>query len=187
MHTSGIWCHHHRRQVKSAKLLGLTISDNLSWNAHVNEVVKKSSKKLYFLVQLKSAQLLFSDLVFFYKSCSRILSGASFLQRRAAILEKWARAYQKRALWIILPRTSYDTTCEFLGTMPLAVHHGLICSKLFNELVSEPNHIVKSLLPPSNDANYNLRNHRPFALPRLNTYKANNTLTISIARKSFPV
>lgn len=74
--------------VKSAKLLGLTISDNLSWNAHVNEVVKKSSKKLYFLVQLKRAQLLLSDLVLFYKSCSRILSGASFLQRRAAILEK---------------------------------------------------------------------------------------------------
>ena len=42
--------------VKSAKLLGLTISDNLTWNTHVNEVVKKASQKLYFLVQLKRAQ-----------------------------------------------------------------------------------------------------------------------------------
>ena len=29
--------------VNSAKLLGITISDNLTWNAHVNEVVRKES------------------------------------------------------------------------------------------------------------------------------------------------
>ena len=43
--------------VKNGKLLGLTITDNLTWNAHVNEIIKKSSKKLYFLVQLKRAQV----------------------------------------------------------------------------------------------------------------------------------
>ena len=35
--------------VNSAKLLGITISDNLTWNAHINELVKKTNKKLYFL------------------------------------------------------------------------------------------------------------------------------------------
>ena len=43
--------------VNSAKLLGITISDNLTWNAHINELVKKTNKKLYFLVQLKRARL----------------------------------------------------------------------------------------------------------------------------------
>ena len=43
--------------VKNAKLLGLTISDNLTWNAHVNEIIKKAGKKLYFLVQLKRARV----------------------------------------------------------------------------------------------------------------------------------
>ena len=52
--------------VNSAKLLDITISDSLTWNAHVNEAVKKASKKLYFLVQLKRA-----DLVLFYRSCTR--------------------------------------------------------------------------------------------------------------------
>ena len=42
---------------KNAKLLGLTVSDNLTWNAHVNEIIKKASKKLYFLVQLKRARV----------------------------------------------------------------------------------------------------------------------------------
>ena len=43
--------------VNSAKLLGITISDNLTWNAHINELVKKTNKKLYFIVQLKRARL----------------------------------------------------------------------------------------------------------------------------------
>ena len=41
--------------VKNAKLLGLTISANLTWNVNIEEVVKKGSKRLYFLVQLKRA------------------------------------------------------------------------------------------------------------------------------------
>ena len=41
--------------VKSAKLLGITVTSNLSWNEHVDDIVKKASKRLYFLVQLKMA------------------------------------------------------------------------------------------------------------------------------------
>ncbi|CAB3999917.1 RNA-directed DNA polymerase from mobile element jockey-like, partial [Paramuricea clavata] len=43
--------------VESAKLLGVTISNNLTWHAHIKEVVKKASKRLYYLVQLKRARL----------------------------------------------------------------------------------------------------------------------------------
>ena len=57
--------------VNSAKLLGITLSDNLTWNSHVDEVVKKASKKLYFLVQLKWGELPRSDLVLFYLPCVR--------------------------------------------------------------------------------------------------------------------
>ena len=32
----------------TAKLLGLTISANLTWNAHIREVVKKASKRFFF-------------------------------------------------------------------------------------------------------------------------------------------
>jgi hypothetical protein len=33
--------------VESAKLLGVIISNNLTWHAHIKEVVKKASKRLY--------------------------------------------------------------------------------------------------------------------------------------------
>ena len=58
--------------LRSAKLLGATIiTSDLSWNEHVNETVKKASKRLYFLVQLKRARLPCRDLVVFYATCIR--------------------------------------------------------------------------------------------------------------------
>ena len=57
--------------VNSAKLLGVTISNNLTWNEHINEIIKKASKRLYFLSQLKRARVAKQDLVLFYISCIR--------------------------------------------------------------------------------------------------------------------
>ena len=44
--------------VDSAKLLGVTIRSSPSWNTHINEVIKKVSKRLYLLVQLKRARVM---------------------------------------------------------------------------------------------------------------------------------
>ena len=64
--------------MNSAKLLGVTISNNLRWNGHINEIIKKVSKRLYFLSQLKRARVAKQDLVLFYTSCIRsILTYAS--------------------------------------------------------------------------------------------------------------
>ena len=55
--------------VQNAKLLGVTITNNLSWNLHINETMRKASKGLYFLRQLKRARVPTSDLVRFYTCC----------------------------------------------------------------------------------------------------------------------
>ena len=47
----------------SSKLLGVTIRSSPSWNAHINEVIKKASKRLYFLVQLKRARVMTSSIL----------------------------------------------------------------------------------------------------------------------------
>ena len=39
------------------------INSNLTWNDHIEELVKKASRKHYFLVQLKRAQVPSDDLV----------------------------------------------------------------------------------------------------------------------------
>ena len=43
--------------VTSAKLLGLTISSNLTWNDHISDITKRTSKRLYFSVQLKRSRV----------------------------------------------------------------------------------------------------------------------------------
>ena len=51
------------KAIQCTKLLGLTINDKLTWNDHVEDLVKRSSKKMYFLVQLKRACVPTADLV----------------------------------------------------------------------------------------------------------------------------
>ena len=52
------------RVVKSVKLLGLSFDNKLTWNLHIKEVVKKVSKRIYYLTQLKRASIPWNDLVF---------------------------------------------------------------------------------------------------------------------------
>ena len=49
--------------VDSVKLLGLNISSDLTWNIHINEILKKASKRLYFLLQLKRAKVTRTELL----------------------------------------------------------------------------------------------------------------------------
>ena len=57
--------------VSSAKLLGVVVSDNLKWNAHVDSICKKAATRLYFLKQLKRAKVPPKDMLLFYTTCIR--------------------------------------------------------------------------------------------------------------------
>ena len=52
--------------MSSAKVLGVIISSSLQWIDHVNEVIKKANKRLYFLILLKRANVPACDIVNFY-------------------------------------------------------------------------------------------------------------------------
>ena len=58
-------------QVCHAKLLGVTISQDLTWNKHVDNIVEKAGKRLYMLYQLKRAGIIQKDLVSVYVSVVR--------------------------------------------------------------------------------------------------------------------
>ena len=59
------------KTIQSTKLLGLTINDTLTWYDHIEELVKKASKKLYCLIQLKRAHVPTSDLATYFCACIR--------------------------------------------------------------------------------------------------------------------
>ncbi len=50
-------------RVTRCKILGVTISSNRTWNAHVDNIVSKASKRLYLSYQLKHAGIPQGDLL----------------------------------------------------------------------------------------------------------------------------
>ena len=52
--------------VQYAKLLGVTISSDLTWNKHVENIVAKAGKRVYMLYQLKRGGIGQHDLVTIY-------------------------------------------------------------------------------------------------------------------------
>ena len=54
--------------VQCAKRLGVTISSDLTWIKHVENIVAKAGKRVYMLYQLKRAGLCQHDLVTIYVS-----------------------------------------------------------------------------------------------------------------------
>ena len=58
-------------RVEHAKMLGVTISNNLTWSIHVDNIVSKALKRAYMLYQLKRAGISQNDLVKIYVSFIR--------------------------------------------------------------------------------------------------------------------
>ena len=58
-------------RVEHAKMLVVTISNNLTWRKHVDNIVSKAGKRVYMLYQLKRAGISQNDLVKIYVSIIR--------------------------------------------------------------------------------------------------------------------
>ena len=145
--------------VHKAKMLGVTFSVDLKWNAHVDEVVKKVNKRLYFSRQLKRAQVNSKELVLFYLTCIRsvkeyacALFHCSLPQYLSVDLERC----QKRALRIIFPNKEYDEALACTGLISLHERREDIATKLFSNVLV-PGHKLHKLLPPRNVSRVDLR------------------------------
>jgi len=170
--------------VNNTKLLGVIISNNLTWNDHINEVIRKVSKRLYFLIQLKRANVAARDLVLFYSTCIRSIIDYAipvFYHALPQYLKEELIRLEKRAVSIILPRLTYSLACIELGIKPISDHHKELCSKLFNSIVNNSNHKLHSLLPPKNNPKYHLRNQRVFNVPNFKTKRTKNTFINKLA------
>ena len=101
--------------VDSAKILGLTVSNNLKWNNRIDQIISKARKRLYFLSKLKRARVGTKELVLFFTTCIRpILEYASpvFHNGLTNYLSQDLERIQKRALRIILPWVSYEDALQ---------------------------------------------------------------------------
>ena len=157
--------------VESVKILGLTVSSNLLWNNHVIEAIKKSNKRIFFLVLLKRAGVPLEDIIIFYCTTIRpVLEYCPpvFHHALPQYLSDDIERVQKRALSIISPGQRYEATLNRFSLTTLKSRRLELCKKLFNT-ISSPSHELSSLLPPSHQTEYNLRQCRLYNLPRICT------------------
>ena len=152
--------------VDSAKILGLSISSNLKWNNHIDQIISKARKRLYSLSQLKRANVGMKELVLFFTTCIRpILEYASpvFHNSLTNYLRQDLERIQKRALRIILPWTSYEGALQSTGLERLSHRRDILSNKLFDAIITDDNHKLFTLLPPCNETvNMTLRSSHRF-------------------------
>ena len=120
------------------------ISCDLTWNMHVNEILNKASKRLYFLVQLKRAKVTRTDLGLFYSSCIRLIMDyavTAFHFSLPKYLMQQLERIQKRAMSIICPGVSYHEALVIMNFKKLATHHDEICESLFHTIVNDNNQL----------------------------------------------
>lgn len=168
--------------VSSARLLGVIVSDNLRWNAHVESICKKAAKRLYFLKQLRRAKVPSEDMLLFYTTCIRpVLEYACpvFHHSLPQYLSNEMERLQKRALRMIQPDLSYAEALVALDVASLYERREILCDAQFDQIVRDENHKLHDLLPPRNESTYRTRSQRYFKLPICKTNRFKNTFIMA--------
>jgi len=118
-------------QVSTFKLLGVHLSEDLSWAVHCDYIVKKANSRLYALRQLKKCKVPSADIVHIY--CALIRSILEYAPAVFADLPKYLACYlenvQKRVLSnpIIWPGILYETALDKAALSTLSDHRAVSC------------------------------------------------------------
>ena len=160
-------------RVHSCKLLGLIISDNLTWDANTENINKKAGLRC-----LKRAGLNINELLKVYLAIIRSVCeyacpvwATSLKKSESKILE----SIQKRALRIMLPNVPYETACSKLNLPTLATRRQQLCTAFFKSM-SKPDNSLNDMLPSKRSNPYNTRSKQIYQLPRCKTKRYKNSL-----------
>ena len=135
--------------VKHAKLLGVILSNDLSWDMHVDSIVKKAAKRVYILYQLKRADVSQTDLVTVYVSVVRpVLEYACpvWHTNLPKYLSDNIELIQKRALKSKFPNKDFDDILNDIGMYILRERRNVIYAQYFKNMQGNSNK-VHHLLP----------------------------------------
>ena len=137
-------------RVLTYKLSSVFISEDLSWNVHIEHIVKRANKHLYTLRTLKKSGLTIMQLVQVY--CSIVRSALEYACPVWAALPKYLddaidlESVQKRVLRIFLPNCHYDDALIQSGITALSQRREEACTNFIKrDCLSSP--VLKPLIP----------------------------------------
>ena len=140
--------------VRQAKILGVTVSDDLRCSTHVLNIIKRANKRIFFIVQLKRAKIPTKEILNFYCCCVRpVLEYACEVFHFALpnYLSDNIERVQRRVTSIIFPGLSYSERLDKANLTLLSDRRRHACSKLYNQITKDPAHKL------SNSAIYALK------------------------------
>ena len=154
-----------------------------TWNLFVMWISKKVASRLYFLKQLKRANIPAKDLLVFYLTCNHPVTEYAcpmFHNALLAYLSAELEQLQKRAMRIIFPFVSYSDALHQANLETLSRRRQSITAKLFDSITCNSDHKLYELLPPCNNCESNLRQKKKFNVPALaKTKRLKNTFIYS--------
>ena len=163
-------------RVENFKVLGIIVSSDLTWNAHVAYIVSKACRRLYIIYQLLRSGVSCSDIIAVY--CSLIRSVLEYCcpvwhcgltDSLTADIE----CVQKRVLRLIFPHLTYAEALLISGLDRLSTRRQTLSRKAFNQIKSAT-HVLNHLLVPRvvNGDQMKMRTKYPYVIPRLKTDRA---------------
>ena len=158
-------------RVDCVTLLGVKINNKLTWDEHVEHIVKKAQKRLFSLTLLRRSKVAPKDIVNIY--CAKIrpvLEYASPVWHGGLTDEQsCAIEYiQERALRIAHPGMEYKDALSEAGIPLLSERRHIQCKALF-ERMQDPQDKLHRILPAERENMRNTRHHKKFPLPRVYT------------------
>ena len=160
--------HKARPRVTEAKILGITITSNLTWDVCVEEITRKAGKRLFLLLQLKRSDIPAEYLLTVYTTVVRpTLEYAcpawptSLTLRPQTDMER----VQRRAMNIIYPNPPYIEALANAQLSSLKERRAQLCEHVFTQ-IEQPQHKLHKLLPKPRTTTHNTRCRTRYSLPR---------------------
>jgi hypothetical protein len=164
--------------VNKHKLLGFTINDQLNWNDHIEAMLKKANKRMYFIRAMIRAEFSKVDIILFF--CASIRSileyGAtvwhfSITKQQSDDIE----GIQKRVIKMVedIPYSEHDypyvELLEKYNLTTLEYRRFNLCRVMFNKMCKN-NHPLNYLIPKNHSTHRMLgRNRNNYIIPLCKT------------------
>ena len=171
--------------IYSTKLLGVTITSDLSWNEHVQNISKQATKKLWILVRFKALGGSTDQLLKVYQTRVRStleFAAPVFYGGLTKAQSRKLEAVQKKSFAIILGNeyNSYESALTTLKQEKLETRRENLACKFALKCATSHRHKSMFKLNPQHRAN--MRNHKPFLEPKCSTSKYYNSPIPSLLR-----
>ena len=164
-------------RVDQVNILGVTVSNDLSWNIHIDNIIAKASKRMYMLYQLKRSGINQNDLLTIYVSVIRpVLEYACPVWHSCLpkYLSDNIEFIQKRSLKTIYPGNDYSTCLTLCGLPTLFIRRKTLCEAYFNK-IKRNDHKLHDLLPAERNVQYDFRNMNILPVPYARTNRFKNS------------